>query len=36
MRIAILDDWQDTIRTLPCFDKVRGHDIAVWKDHTRR
>ena len=35
MRIAILDDWQDTIRTLPCFDKVAGHDVTVWKDHTK-
>jgi len=35
MKIAILDDWQDTIRTLPCFDKVRGHDVTVWKDHTK-
>jgi D-3-phosphoglycerate dehydrogenase / 2-oxoglutarate reductase len=35
MKIAILDDWQDTIRTLPCFDKIRGHDVTVWKDHTK-
>src|SRR5205809_573043 len=35
MKITILDDWQDTIRTLPCFDKVRGHDVTVWKDHTK-
>jgi len=35
MNIAILDDWQDTIRTLPCFAKVRGHDVTVWKDHTK-
>jgi D-3-phosphoglycerate dehydrogenase len=34
MNIAILDDYQDTIRTLACFSKVRGHQVTVWKDHT--
>jgi D-3-phosphoglycerate dehydrogenase len=31
MKVAILDDWQDTIRTLPCFAKMRGHDVTIWK-----
>jgi D-3-phosphoglycerate dehydrogenase len=35
VNIHILDDWQDTIRTLPCFQKVRGHDVTVWTDHTK-
>ena len=35
MKITVLDDWQDTIRTLPCFAKVRGHDVTVWNDHTK-
>jgi len=35
MKITILDDWQDTIRTLPCFAKVRSHDVTVWNDHTK-
>jgi D-3-phosphoglycerate dehydrogenase len=35
MKIAILDDWQDTIRTLDCFAKVRGHDVTIWNDHTK-
>jgi D-3-phosphoglycerate dehydrogenase len=35
MRIAILDDYQDTIRTLPCFAKVAGHEVAVFRDHTK-
>ena len=35
MNITILDDWQDTIRTLPCFAKVREHDVTVWNDHTK-
>ena len=35
MNIAILDDYQDTIRTLPCFAKVAGHHVTVWNDHTK-
>ena len=35
MKITILDDWQDTIRTLPCFTKVAGHDVTIWNDHTK-
>ncbi len=35
MNIAILDDYQDTIRTLACFKKVTGHSVAIWKDHTK-
>ncbi|MBR1218481.1 D-2-hydroxyacid dehydrogenase family protein [Bradyrhizobium sp. U87765 SZCCT0131] len=34
MTIAILDDWFDTLPTLPCFGKLAGHDVAVWTDHT--
>jgi D-3-phosphoglycerate dehydrogenase len=35
MNITILDDYQDTIRTLPCFSKVAGHDVTIWNDHTK-
>ena len=35
MNIAILDDYQDTIRTLTCFKKVAGHSVTVWNDHTK-
>lgn len=34
MRIAILDDWHDTLRHLPCFAKLDGHDVHVWTDHV--
>lgn len=34
MKIAILDDWFDTLRTLPCFAKLEGHDVTVHTDHT--
>ncbi|MEO9825838.1 MAG: D-2-hydroxyacid dehydrogenase family protein [Paracoccaceae bacterium] len=33
MKVHILDDWFDTLRTLPCFDKLGAHDITVWTDH---
>lgn len=33
MRISILDDWFDTLRGLPCFGKLQGHDVTVWTDH---
>ena len=33
MKIHILDDWFDTLRTLPSFDKLAGHDVTVWNDH---
>src|SRR5439155_8189973 len=35
MNIAILDDYQDTIRTLACFKKVAGHQVTIWNDHTK-
>ena len=34
MRVAILDDWFDTIRSLPCFEKLAGHDVTVFTDHV--
>jgi D-3-phosphoglycerate dehydrogenase len=33
VRVAILDDWFDTLRTLPCFEKLAGHDVTVFTDH---
>ena len=35
MKIAILDDHFDTLRTLACFRKLDGHDVTVWTDHTQ-
>src|SRR5215471_13490886 len=35
MNITILDDYQDTIRTLACFSKVAGHTVTIWNDHTK-
>ena len=35
MKVAILDDYFDTLRTLPCFGKLAGHDVTVWNDHVQ-
>jgi D-3-phosphoglycerate dehydrogenase len=34
VKIAILDDYFDTLRTLQCFRLLNGHDVRVWNDHT--
>ena len=34
MKVHILDDWFDTLRGLPCFAKLAGHDVTVWNDHV--
>ncbi|WP_298822563.1 D-2-hydroxyacid dehydrogenase family protein [uncultured Roseibium sp.] len=34
MKVHILDDWFDTLSSLPCFDKLDGHDVTVWTDHV--
>lgn len=33
MKLAILDDWFDTLRGLPCFSKLDGLDVTVFADH---
>jgi D-3-phosphoglycerate dehydrogenase len=35
MKISILDDYHDTLRTLDCFAKLAGHDVEVWNDHVQ-
>ncbi|MFD1194797.1 D-2-hydroxyacid dehydrogenase family protein [Seohaeicola saemankumensis] len=34
MKVHILDDWFDTLRALPSFAKLDGHDVTVWTDHV--
>ncbi len=34
MKVHILDDWFDTLRGLPCFARLDGHDVTVWTDHA--
>ena len=35
LKISILDDYFDTVRTLPCFAKLSGHEVTVWNDHVQ-
>src|SRR5207245_5529412 len=35
MKVAILDDYHDTLRTLACFAKLAGHDVTIWNDHVQ-
>jgi D-3-phosphoglycerate dehydrogenase / 2-oxoglutarate reductase len=33
VKIAILDDYFDTLRWLPCFRTLDGHNVTIWNDH---
>ena len=35
MKISILDDYHDTLRTLECFRMLAGHEVKVWNDHVQ-
>src|SRR3954468_20206658 len=35
MKITILDDYFDTVRTLECFSKLAGHEVTIWNDHVQ-
>ncbi len=35
MKVSILDDYFDTLRTLPCFAKLAGHEVKIWNDHVQ-
>jgi D-3-phosphoglycerate dehydrogenase / 2-oxoglutarate reductase len=35
MKISILDDYHDTVRTLSCFGKLAGHAVTIWNDHVQ-
>jgi len=35
MKVSILDDYFDTLRTLPCFRKLDGHDVTICNDHAQ-
>jgi D-3-phosphoglycerate dehydrogenase len=35
MKITILDDYHDTLRTLPCFARLAGHEVTIWNDHVQ-
>ena len=35
MKVTVLDDYFDTVRTLDCFAKLKGHDVTIWNDHVQ-
>ena len=35
MKVSILDDYFDTLRTLECFRKLSAHDVTIWNDHVQ-
>jgi D-3-phosphoglycerate dehydrogenase len=35
VKVSILDDYGDTLRTLACFPKLAGHDVTIWNDHLQ-
>ncbi|ASP19645.1 hydroxypyruvate reductase [Antarctobacter heliothermus] len=34
MKVHILDDWYDSLRALPSFQALDGHDVTVWTDRA--
>src|SRR4029450_12868120 len=32
--VSILDDYFDTLHTLPCFSKLAPFDVTIWTDHV--
>jgi len=34
IKVAILDDWFDTLRTLGCFEKLAPFAVTIFNDHT--
>jgi D-3-phosphoglycerate dehydrogenase len=34
LKVTILDDYLDTLRTLGCFRDLDGHDVTIWTDHV--
>jgi D-3-phosphoglycerate dehydrogenase len=34
IRVAIMDDYFDTLHTLPCFAKLAPFDVTIWTDHV--
>jgi D-3-phosphoglycerate dehydrogenase len=35
VKVAILDDYHDTLRGLTCFAKLAGHEVTIWTDHVQ-
>ena len=35
MKVTVLDDYFDTVRTLDCFARLGGNDVTIWNDHVQ-
>jgi D-3-phosphoglycerate dehydrogenase / 2-oxoglutarate reductase len=35
MKVSILDDYHDTLRTLPSFQKLKDFEVEIWNDHVQ-
>src|SRR3984957_1398009 len=35
MKISILDDYSDTVRTLDCFARLAPFEVTIWNDHVQ-
>ena len=35
VKVTILDDYFDTLRTLACFSKLAQHEVTIWTDHVQ-
>jgi D-3-phosphoglycerate dehydrogenase len=35
VKVTVLDDYHDTLRTLDCFATLAGHDVEIWTDHVQ-
>ncbi len=34
MRVGVLDDYSDSLRSLRCFPKLAAHEVTIWTDHV--
>ena len=35
MKVAVLDDYFDTLRTLDCFQRLAPFEVTIWNDHVQ-
>jgi D-3-phosphoglycerate dehydrogenase / 2-oxoglutarate reductase len=35
VKVCILDDYFDTVRTLECFARLAAHEVTIWNDHVQ-
>jgi D-3-phosphoglycerate dehydrogenase len=35
VKVSVLDDYFDTVRTLACFARLAAHEVTIWNDHVQ-